>query len=164
MNDDHDFSALRNLLALQKNDFPQDTQVEEFLVELHKRQRSQLLARKSIFGGATAWIKERFAGLDLAPALSYTAVAAAIAITAVVGLSQQVAVTKNSNGQLTFSFHLPVHDAAFAVLPGTLLPSATVSPKVNESLTFTPSRNEAAATRYVLANNTQGANDATVAF
>jgi hypothetical protein len=163
MNDDHDFSALRNLLALQKNDFPQDTQVEEFLVELHKRQRSQLLARKSLFGSSMTWIKERFAGLSPVPSLSYATVAAAIAITAIVGLSQQVAVTKNSDGQMVFSFHMPVHDAAFAVLPGTLLPSATVSPKLNESLTFTPNRNDA-ATRYVLANNTQGANDATVAF
>jgi hypothetical protein len=164
MNDDHDFSALRNLLALKKNDFPTDTQVEDFLLEFHKRQRAQLLARKSLWSSAVAWVKERVSGLDPVPSLSYATVAAAIALTAFLGLTQQVAVTTNSDGQMKFSFRLPVHAASFAMMPGTLLPSSNVSPKLSESLNFTPSRSDAAATRYVLANNTPGANDATVAF
>jgi hypothetical protein len=166
MNDQNDFTALRNLLAQSKNDYPQDTQVEEFLTEFHRRQRAQLFVRKSLFGSAMSWVKERMAGLELVPSLSYASVAAAIAITAFVGLSQQVAVTTNSDGQMKFSLRLPgTHESSLAMLPGTLLPTANVSsPKLNEAVSFTPSRNDAAATRYVLANTTQGANDATVAF
>jgi hypothetical protein len=164
MNDDHDFSALRNLLALKKNDFPQDTQVEDFLVEFHKRQRSQLLARKSLWSSTVTWVKERIAGLDPVPSLSYATVAAAIAITAFIGLSQQVAVTTNPDGQMKFSFRMPVHEASFAMLPGSPLSATNLSPKLTDSLNFTPSRSDAAATRYVLANTTPGANDTTVAF
>jgi len=166
MNDEHDFSALRNLLAQSKNDYPQDTQVEEFLTEFHRRQRAQLFVRKSLLGSAMAWVTERVKGLEWAPSLSYASVAAAIAITAFVGLSQQVAVTTNSDGQMKFSLRLPgTHDSSLAMLPGTLLSSTNVStPKLNEAVNFTPSRGDAAATRYVLANTTPGANDATVAF
>ncbi|HEX4139579.1 MAG TPA: hypothetical protein VHY09_04480, partial [Candidatus Methylacidiphilales bacterium] len=96
MNDKHDFSALHNLLAQSRNDYPQDTQVEEFLTEFHQRQRAQLLVRKSLWSSGVAWVKERVASLDLVPSLSYGAVAAAIALTVFLGLSQQVAVTTNS--------------------------------------------------------------------
>jgi len=164
MNDDHDFPALRNLLALQKNAYPQDTQVDEFLAEFHRRQRSQLLVRKSLWGSVVAWMKERVAAFDPVPSLSYATVAAAIALTAFIGLTQQVALTTNSDGQMKFSFRMPLHETSFAMLPGTLLSSANVSPKLNESLTFSPTRTDAVATRYVLANNTPGANDTTVAF
>ena len=166
MNDDHDFSALRNLLAQSKNDYPQDTQVEEFLTELHRRQRAHLFVRKSLLGSAMAWVQERVKGFEWVPSLSYASVAAAIAITAFVGLSQQVAVTTNSDGQTKFSLRLPgTHESSLAMLPGTLLPTSTFSsPKLNEAVNFTPSRSDAAATRYVLANTTQGANDSTVAF
>jgi hypothetical protein len=166
MNDtNHDFSALRELLALQKNDFPKDTQVEEFLTEFHKRQRAQLLVRKSLWGSAVAWMKERAAGFELVPSLSYGTVAAAIALTAFLGLSQQVAVTTNSEGQTHFSLRMPAtHEGSFAMVTGSLLPSDTVSPKLSDGPNFTPSRNDAAATRYVLANTAPGANDATVAF
>ena len=47
MNDAHDFSALRNLLALKKNDHPKDTQVEEFLAEFHRRQQILSAERKA---------------------------------------------------------------------------------------------------------------------
>ena len=166
MNDDHDFSALRNLLAQSKNDYPQDTQVEEFLTEFHRRQRAQLFVRKSLLGSAMTWVQERVKGFEWVPSLSYASVAAAIAITAFVGLSQQVAVTTNSDGQTKFSLRLPgTHESSLAMLPGTLLPTSTFSsPKLNEAVNFTPSRSDAAATRYVLANTTQGANDSTVAF
>jgi hypothetical protein len=159
MNQDHDFSALRNLLALSRQDLPQDTQVEEFLTEFHRRQRSQLLARQSVLSRSVSWMKERLAGFELVPSLSYATVAAAIALTAFIGLSQQVDVT-HADGQSRFSFRMPVHEASFAMLPGAL----TVSPKLSESPNFAPSRAESAATRYVLANNSPGANDATVAF
>jgi len=167
MSDPNDFSALRNLLAQSKNDYPQDTQVEEFLTEFHRRQRAQLFVRKSLVGSAMAWVKERVAGFQLVPSLSYASVAAAITITAFVGLSQQVAVTTNSDGQTKFSLRLPgTHESSLAMLPGTLLPTTNVSsPKMmTEAVNFTPSRSDAAATRYVLANTTPGANDATVAF
>jgi len=163
MNEDHDFSVLRNLLALKKQDYPQDTQVEDFLTEFHRRQRAQLFMRKSLLSGTVAWIKERVSALDPVSSLSYATVAAAITLTAFLGLSQQVAVT-NTDGQTKFSFRMPLHESSFAMLPGTLLPSVNFSPKLTESPNFTPSRADAAATRYVLANNTPGANDATVAF
>jgi len=163
MNQDHDFTALQNLLALTRQDLPQDTQVDDFLAEFHRRQRAQLFVRKSMLGNALAWVKERLASLDPVPSLSYAGVAAAIALTAFLGLSQQVAVS-NTDGQTKFSFRMPLHENSFALLPGTLLRSVTVSPKLSESPTFAPSRADAVATRYVLANNTHGANDATVAF
>jgi hypothetical protein len=163
MNDNHDFSALQSLLATKRFDYPQDTQVEDFLAEFHRRQRVQLLGRKSLVGSAVAWVKERIAALDPVPSLSYGAVAAAIALTAFLGLSQQVAVTTNSEGQTRFTFRMPVHESALAMLPGTLLPSVNVSPKLQEKPNFTPSR-QAAPTRYVLANNTAGANDGPVTF
>jgi hypothetical protein len=162
---DQDFSALRNLLALQKNDYPKDTQVEEFLTEFHRRQRAQLFVRKSLWNSAVVWVKARIASLDPVPSLSYATVAAAIAITAFIGLSQQVAVTTNSDGQMKFSLRLPgTHETSLAMLPGTLLPSENASPKPSDSPNFMPNRNDAAATRYVLANTTPGANDSTVAF
>ncbi len=165
MNDNNDFSALQNLLALKKNDYPKDTQVEEFLVEFHRRQRAQLFVRKSLWTSALTWVKERVASLDPVPSLSYASVAAAIALTAFLGLSQQVAVTTNSDGQTKFSLRMPTtHEGSFAMLSSTLLPSDNASPKLTEAVNFTPSRSDAAATRYVLANTTQGANDATVAF
>jgi hypothetical protein len=156
---DHDFSALRNLLALTRLDLPQDTQVEEFLTEFHRRQRAQLFVRQSLLSRASSWAKERMAGFDLVPSLSYGAVAMAIALTAFIGLSQQVAVT-HADGQSRFSFRMPLHEASFAMVPGSL----TVSPTLSESPNFAPNRMESAATRYVLANNSPGANDATVAF
>ena len=166
MNDNHDFSTLSSLLALKKNDYPQDTQVEEFLAEFHRRQRAQLFVRKSLWSSTVVWIKDRLAGLDPVPSLSYASVVAAIALTAFLGLSQQVAVTTNSDGQTKFSLRMPgTHETSLAMLPGTLLPSVTdSSPKLTDAQNFTPSRTDAAATRYVLANTTQGANDATVAF
>jgi len=163
MDQDQDFSALRNLLALKKLDYPQDTQVEEFLIEFHRRQRAQLLVPQSAWSRAIGWMKERLAGFELVPSLSYASVFAAIAITACVGLSQQVQVTQE-DGQSRLSFRMPIHETSFAVIPGSFVPAANVSPKVGDSPNFAPSRTDSIATRYVLANNTPGANDATVAF
>ncbi len=164
MNDQHDFSALRDLLALQRQDFPQDTQVEEFLTEFHRRQRAQLFVRRSLWASSVAWLKGRIAGFDLVPALSYAGVAAAIALTAFVGLSQQVAVSKSDDGQIRFSYRMPSHASNFAMLSGTpLLSSSSVSPKFSDSTNFASGHGDSVATRYVLASN-PGTNDATVAF
>ena len=94
MDQNQDFSQLRNLLALKRFDYPQDTQIDEFLTELHRRQRAQLLAPASFWSRATTWVHEKISGFELVPSLSYGAALAAIAITAAVGFSQQVQVTR----------------------------------------------------------------------
>jgi hypothetical protein len=163
MDQDQDFSSLRKLLALKRLDLPQDTQIEEFLTEFHRRQRAQLLVPQSVWIRAYAWMKERVAGFELMPSLSYASAFAALAIMACVGLSQQVQVT-TVGGQSTLSFRMPAHDASFAMVPGSFVPATSLSPKLSETPNFTPSRTDSAATRYVLANNSPGAYDATVAF
>ena len=67
-------------------------------------------------------------------------------------------------GQSKLSFRLPTHETSFAMVPGSFVPASSVSPKLSDSQNFTPNRVESAATRYVLANDTHGAYDATVAF
>jgi hypothetical protein len=164
MDQDQDFSALRNLLALKRLDMPQDTQVDEFLVEFHRRQRAQLLVPQSVWARATGWMKERVAGIQLVPSLSYGAAVAAIAITAFVGLSQQVQVTE-VGGQSKLTFRMPSRDTSFAMMPGSFVPAASLSPKLSDSPSFSPTKTDSAATRYVLATTTShGAYDATVAF
>jgi hypothetical protein len=164
MNQDQDFSALRNLLASCRLDMPKDTQVDQFLIEFHRRQRAQLLVRQSVWARGVAWMQEKMAHFDLVPSLSYATVAAAIAITAFVGLSQQVQVTQ-VDGQSRLTLLMPTtHETSFAMVPAAFAPSATLSPKLSDSPNFTSTRNDSAATRYVLANNSQGAHDATVAF
>ena len=108
-------------------------------------------------------MKERAARFELVPSLSYASVLAAIAITACVSLSQQVQVTE-VGGLSKLTFRMPAHETSFALLPGSFVPAVNVSPKVGDSPNFAPSRTDSAATRYVLANNTPGAYDATVAF
>jgi hypothetical protein len=163
MDQDQDFSALRNLLALKKLDMPQDTQIEEFLIELHRRQRAQLLVPQTVWTRAIAWTKERVAGFELVPSLSYVTAFAAIAITACVSLSQQVQVTE-VDGQSKLTFRMPTHETSFAMVPGSFVPTSNLAPKISDSPNFTPNRTDSAATRYVLANNSPGAYDATVAF
>jgi hypothetical protein len=163
MDQDQDFSSLRNLLALKRMDMPQDTQVDQFLIEFHHRQRAQLLVPQPIWTRAIAWMKERAAGFELVPSLSYASAFAAIAITAFVGLTQQVQVTE-VGGQSKLSFRMPTHETSFAMVPGSFVPASSVSPKLSDSPNFTPNRTGSAATRYVLANNSHGAYDATVAF
>ena len=163
MNQDQDFSSLRNLLALKRLDMPQDTQVNEFLFEFHRRQRAQLLVPQPVWARALAWMKERMAGFEPVPSLSYASVVAAIAITACVGLSQQVQVTE-VDGQSKLSFRMPTHDTSFAMVPGSFFSAPSVAAKQSDLPSFTPGRNDSAATRYVLANNTHVAYDATVAF
>jgi hypothetical protein len=160
---DQDFASLRNLLALQKLDMPRDTQVDEFLVEFHRRQRAQLLVSPSVFARSFGWMKERVSAWRWAPSLSYGAAFAAIAIIACAALSQQVQVTEAS-GQSKLSFRMP-SETSFALVPGSFVPASNVSPHLSDSPTFVSGRTgSAAATRYVLATNSPGAYDATVAF
>ncbi len=163
MDQDQDFSSLRNLLAFKRLDMPQDTQVDQFLIEFHRRQRAQLLVPQPVLTRAIAWMKERLAGFELVPSLSYASAFVAIAITACVSLSQQVQVTE-VDGQSKLSFLMPSHETSFAMVPGSFVSATNVSPKLSDSTNFTPNRTDSAATRYVLANNSHGANDATVAF
>ena len=163
MDQDQDFSSLRNLLALKRLDMPNDTQVDQFLIEFHRRQRAQLLVPEPVWTRALAWMKERMAGFELVPSLSYASVFAAIAVTAFIGLSQQVQVTE-VDGQSKLTFRMPTHETSFAMVPGSFVPASNVSPKLSDSPNFTPNRTDSAATRYVLANNPHVAYDATVAF
>lgn len=163
MDQNQDFSSLRNLLALKRLDMPQDTQVDQFLIEFHRRQRAELLVPQPVWTRAIAWMKERVAGFELVPSLSYASAFAAIAITACVSLSRQVQVTE-VGGQSRLTFRMPTHETSFAMLPGSFVPASTISPKLSDSTNFTPNRTDSAATRYVLANNSHGAYDATVAF
>lgn len=162
MDQNQDFTALRNLLALKRNDLPQDTQIDEFLTELHRRQRAQLLVPPSLWTRANAWIHEKISGFELVPSFSYGAAVAAIALTAVVGLSQQVQVTGGQSGQpLQLSLRSTTPNTAFALIPTSF--SATSTPKATDSLNFTPNRSDSATTRFVLANNNHGAYDNSVA-
>jgi hypothetical protein len=161
MDQNQDFSALRNLLALKRNDLPQDTQIDEFLTELHRRQRAQLLVPPSLWARATAWMQEKISGFELVPSLSYGAAMAAIAITAVVGLSQQVQVTEQPGHSLQFSLRSTSHDSTFAMIPASF--SSAASTKATENLNFTPNHSDSGTTRFVLMNNTHGAYDNSVA-
>ena len=44
MDQDQDFSKLRNLLALKKLDMPSDTQIDQVLIEFHRRQLPRVTA------------------------------------------------------------------------------------------------------------------------
>ena len=164
MDQDQDFSSLRNLLASTRLDMPKDTQVNEFLVEFHRRQRAQLLVPQSIWARSIGWMRERMAGFELIPSLSYGSAFAAIAITACLSLSQQVQVTQ-VDGQSKLTFRMPSHETSFAMVPVSFAPASNLAPKLSsDTANFSPTRTDSAATRYVLATNSHGAYDATVAF
>lgn len=161
MDQTQDFSALRNLLALKRLEMPMDTEINRFLIEFHRRQRAELLVPESYGARIMAWLKERMEGIGLVPSLSYASAFAAIAITAFVGLSQQVQVTHEA-GQYKLSLHMPSGNSSFAMLPATFGVVPNVSPKPSDSLSFTPNRTDS-TTRFVLANS-HAAYDANVAF
>ena len=102
----NDFASLRNLLALKRLDIPMDTEVDRFLIEFHRRQRAQLLVPASRWETLTSWVKETAASFGFVPSLSYGCAVAAIALTAFVGLSQQVQVT-HVDGQYKLSLLTP---------------------------------------------------------
>jgi hypothetical protein len=165
MEHDQDFSKLRNLLALKKLEMPMDTQVDQFLTEFHHRQRAQLLRPATPWARAFGWVQEKIAGLELVPTLSYGSAAAALAIVAFVGLSQQVQVTQEAGQPFSLSFRMAPHDSSFALIPTSFTSSEDrASAKLAEGQTFTPSRSDSSTTRFVLANNSPRAYDATVAF
>jgi len=161
MDKNQDFSALRNLLALKRLEMPMDTEINRFLIELHRRQRAQLIAPASTWAHALAWVQERLEGFQLVPSLSYASAFAAIAITAFVGLSQQVQVT-HEDGQYQLSLHMPTSDSSFAMLPATFGATPAVTQKPADSLNFNPTKTDS-TTRFVLANS-HAAYDANVAF
>ena len=160
---DQDFSALHNLLASTRLELPQDTQIEQFLTEFHHRQRAQLLAQRSLFGRVTSWAKEKISGIELVPALSYGGAFAAIALTVCLNLGHQVQVATDAGGQTSLSFRMAAHDSSFAMVPGSFFQNVSLAAKPTPSPNFTPNRTDV-ATRYVLANNSPGAYDKTVAF
>jgi hypothetical protein len=163
MDHNQDFSALRNLLALKRLETPMDTDVDRFLIEFHRRQRAQLLVPASPLARAFEWLKERVSSFELVPSLSYGTAFAAVAIIAVMGLTQQVQVTQNTGGQYQLSFHMPASQSSFAMIPASFGAITTV-PKA-DSLSFSPNRSEASApTRFVLANNSRPSYDANMAF
>ena len=161
MDQNQDFSALRNLLALKKLETPMDTEVNRFLIEFHRRQRAQLLVPASRWARAIAWLEER-AGFQLAPSLSYASAFAAIAVAAFVGLSQQVQVSHGTDGGYKLSLHMPSSQSSFAMIPASFGGQAPAAKVAN--LNFTPTQADAAPTRFVLANNAHPAYDANVAF
>lgn len=160
MDQDQDFSKLRNLLALKRLEMPVDTDVDGFLIEFHRRQRAQLLVPESVWARSVTWMKERMAGFELVPSISYASAFAAIAITAFVGLSQQVQVSQEAGHPYKLSFHLPARDTSFALIPTSFV--ASTSPKLAETPNF--NKSDSTPTRFVLATNPHGAYDATVAF
>jgi hypothetical protein len=165
MDQNQDFTALRNLLALKRFDMPKDTQIDQFLTEFHTRQRAQLLARPSLWTQVTEWAKEKIVGFELVPSLSYGAAFAAIAITAFVGLSQQVQVTEPGHPfQLSLRMN-PHENNSFAIIPASFGSSTSMSSKASDNLNFTPTRpSDSATTRFVLANNSHGVHDTSVTF
>jgi hypothetical protein len=161
--DHQDTSSLRNLLALKKLEVPMDTEVNRFLIEFHRRQRAQLLTSATSWSRAMGWLKERATAFELVPSLSYASAFAAIALTAFVGLSQQVQVTHDAGGEYKLSLHMPTQESAFAMIPASFGAAASVSPKATDSLSFGSTHSDSATTRFVLAN-TDAAHDANVAF
>ena len=161
MDQNQDFSALRNLLALKRLEVPMDTEVNRFLIEFHRRQRAQLIVPDSAWARTAAWIKARLESFELVPSLSYASAFAAIAITAIVGLSQQVQVTQDGGTQVKLSFHMPTSDSSFAMLPASFTPALNAAKTKSDNLNFSPKSDS--TTRFVLANN-HAAYDANVAF
>jgi len=157
MEHDHDFSALQDLLALQKRELPADTEVNRFLIEFHRRQRVQLLAPESGWARVISWMKGRAENFRLIPSLSYASGFAALAVLTFVSFSQQVQVTQ-SGGGYTLSLRMPTSQGAFAMVPASFGRGAAT-----DSMTFTPSSATTGATHFILANS-RVAYDANVAF
>jgi len=160
MEQEHDFSGLRNLLALKRLEVPMDTEVNRFLIEFHRRQRAQLLVPESRWSLAMDWLKERAEDFGIVPSLSYASAVAAIALAAFVGLSQQVQVTQVA-GQYKFSLLSPSREASLAMIPASFGNASLVSQSSTQTPSFTPGSHDS-TTRYVLANSRVG--DSAVAF
>jgi len=158
----NDFASLRNLLALKRLEIPMDTEVDRFLIEFHRRQRAQLLVPVSRWSRCTAWLQERAADFGIVPSLSYGCAIAAIALTAFVGLSQQVQVTPVDGGGYKLSLLTPGHDPALAMVPASFSTISAPARKMSAPMTFGAGGDQA-TTRFVLANSHPGY-DATATF
>jgi len=154
MDQNTDFSKLRNVLALKRLDIPMDTEVNRFLIEFHRRQRAQLLVPASGWSRAIAWMKERAADFGIVPSLSYGCAVAAIALAAFVGLSQQVQVNK-VDGQYQLSLVTPSHDPALAMIPASFS-NISLAKRAGAPATFGAGGGSQATTRFVLANSHPG--------
>jgi hypothetical protein len=139
-----DFPALRNVLALKRLEIPMDTEINRFLIEFHRRQRAQLLVPASRWARASDWLKERAAAFGCA--------VAAIALTAFMGLSQDVKVT-HVDGQYKLSLLSPGRDPALAMIPASF--GALPAKKMSAPATFGAGSAQA-TTRFVLANSHPG--------
>jgi hypothetical protein len=153
MENKDDFAPLRNVLALKRLDVPMDTEVNRFLIEFHRRQRAQLLVPESRWTRTMEWLKERASALGVVPSLSYGCAVAAIALTAFMGLSQDVKVT-HVDGQYKFSLLSPGHDPALAMIPASFNLEAPAR-KASAPTTFGASSAQS-TTRFVLANSHPG--------
>jgi len=153
MDQNTDFSKLRNVLALKRLELPMDTEVNRFLIEFHRRQRAQLLVPASRWSMAMDWLKERASSFGIVPSLSYGCAVAAIALAAFVGLSQQVQVTHVDGGGYKLSLLTPSQDPSLAMLT-VAMPAHKAAPTTFGAGT---------TTRFVLANSHPGY-DATATF
>jgi hypothetical protein len=149
-----DFAALRNVLALKRLEVPMDTEVNRFLIEFHRRQRAQLLGPASRWSRVTAWLQERASAFGLVPSLSYGCAVAAIALTAFMGLSQDVKVT-HVDGQYKFSLLSPGRDPELAMIPASFGNITLPAKKTSAPSTFGVVGSQA-TTRFVLANSHPG--------
>ena len=156
MDQNHDFSALRNLLALRRLEVPMDTEVNRFLIEFHRRQRAQLLVKESAWARVTSWLGER---ISFAPSLSYASGLACVAVIGFLSFSTPTQIT-SSPGHYQLSLSMPGKPAAFALLPSSYVREGSTGG--HENMSFTSSA-RADATRFVLANS-RVAYDATAAF
>ena len=102
---------------------------------------------------ASDWLKARAAAFGLVPSLSYGCAVAAIALTAFMGLSQDVKVT-HVDGQYKFSLLSPGRDPALAMIPASFGNITLSAKKTSAPATF--GAGGAQATRFVLANSHPG--------
>jgi hypothetical protein len=160
MKHETDFSALQNLLALKRLETPADTEVDRFLIELHRRQRAGILVPESAFDRAFAWLRGLVENLRPMPSLIGAGALAAVAIVGVLGLAPQAQIA-SSDGSYHLSFSLPTKDAAFAMIPAAFN-KTSFGASAKSDLSFTPTARPA-ATRFIL-SNPRVAYDATAAF
>lgn len=160
MKHETDFSALQDLLALKRLDTPADTEVDRFLIELHRRQRAGILVPESGFDRAIAWLRSLVENLRPMPSLIGAGAVAAAVIVGVLGLAPQAQIA-STDGSYHLSFSLPTKDAAFAMIPAAFN-KTTFGDSAKSDLSFTPTARPA-ATRFIL-SNPRVAYDATAAF
>ncbi len=163
---DSELMSLQMLLASKRNEIPADTEVNRFLIELHRRQRAQLLTKKpSLLEQAREW----FGSLSR-PQLAYGiagsfACAAIFAVTLLGGRhdggstsTASVTTSKPSvlSAAVTDVIWQPLHPAhsvlASVFNSGRSMEELTM-PKVNSALSFAETRFHPTAPRFVLTNS-----------